>query len=282
MNCGPATIEISIARMPARRTSATSASPPPERSATTLEADRARALTSTQSPGSDERRQRRRPASTRRRPARDRHAAGGLDVAARERADGDEHVDAQPATRGRPRGGTRRVRRRARPCRRGRRRVRRPPARVGEVLERRAHRDRVRVVGVVDQERRRPGAAAPRRASARTRRRRAPAPSSRPSASYGGERGERVRGVVRAAVKSTLDARRATVAQPRSRSNGSSVDVRADADDLEVVARSTREAPAGTIGRRRPGGSAAISSPFARATPLERADAARGGPGRRS
>ena len=202
-----------------------------------LESDRARAL--------DEHDSRRggavrRSSASRRLDVRRRHVAPRRVRSAASGADRDDHVDAELArARGRsPRGRPRLAVRRARPSRRARRRVRRPAAR-SEMLERRAHRDRVRVVGVVDRAGRRRGAAAPRRQSANaTSRRPRPGSSGRPSARHARERGERVLARGGARVKSTSivpSEVETTAPAPRARTP-SSARRSPNADDLEVAA----------------------------------------------
>ena len=155
MNFGPTRIEISIAMTPAMRTRTQALTAARSASATTSSPTAREALTRTQSPGSTSvgapRRLRSTASGTQRVTGTPR---GGLEVAARELADGERArrrraaamlaADLLVVARAR--------RARARPCRRGPRRGAASPARVGEVVERRAHRDRVRVVGVVDQQ----------------------------------------------------------------------------------------------------------------------------------
>ena len=143
--------------------------------------------------------------------------------------------------------------------------------------ERRAHRERVRVVGVVDQRARRRGAAllaAPARELDRGRALAGPV-ERQAERVVRRERGERVRGWCRAVqVEADLAAAEVDV---RARS------ARSSADDVEPAATRTivagRRAGTARAAARRParppsppGGSASSSSALARATPLDRAD----------
>ncbi len=152
--------------------------------------------------------------------------------------------------------------RRARPSRRAPRRCRRPPATAREVLERRAHRDRVRVVGVVDERHAVRRARSPPRASGLNSTSRRPSPSGMPRTSQT---------VSAASVLSSWWGARKLVSSltvaPADREAARLLDARRTGGSRcrRASGRARAAARPGTTATP-PGGSASISSAFALAT----------------